>query len=109
VPTNDPRALLRRLLREPGENEWLEFKHYNADPQEIGRCVSACANAAMLREKERAFIVFGIDDKTKRRLGTKVTLNRLKNGGEDLINWLNRIIEPRLMIEPLDFEAGGRL
>jgi ATP-dependent DNA helicase RecG len=107
MPVNDPRALLRRLLREPGESEWIEFKHNNADIQEIGRCVSACANAAMLIERDRAFIVFGVQDRTKRRLGTSVRLRELRNGGEDFINWMNRVIEPRLWMEFLDFDDNG--
>jgi hypothetical protein len=64
--TSDPTALLRRLLQERSETEWLEFKHNNCDLGEIGQCISACANSAMLAEKDRAFIVFGIEDKTPR-------------------------------------------
>jgi ATP-dependent DNA helicase RecG len=94
-------------LRERAESEWLEFKHNNCDPQEIGECVSACANAAMLSEKDRAFIVFGIDDKTRRRLGTTVRLAAVKKGGENFENWINRVIEPRLMLECLDFDVRG--
>jgi predicted HTH transcriptional regulator len=45
---HEPCALLDRLLREPGENAWLEFKVNNADLREIGEYVSALANAAML-------------------------------------------------------------
>lgn len=43
---HEPCALLDRLLREPGENVWLEFKVNNADLREIGEYVSALANAA---------------------------------------------------------------
>jgi ATP-dependent DNA helicase RecG len=106
--TNDPNALLKRLLLERSETEWLEFKHNNCDPQEIGECLSACANSAMLAEKERAFIIFGIQDKTRRRLGTKVRLHNLTiGGGENFENWINRVVEPRLMIELLDFVDRG--
>ena len=31
--------LVRELCRLPAETEWLEFKHNNADPQEIGEYV----------------------------------------------------------------------
>ncbi len=106
--TNDPKALLRRLLEEPSETGWLEFKHNNNDPDEIARCVSACANAAMLLEKERAFIIFGIENKTKKRLGTAVRLHETKKGNENLANWLSHMITPRLMMEFLDFEDDGK-
>src|ERR1051326_401991 len=106
--TNDPPALLARLLRERGEAEWLEYKRNNCDPAEIGRSVSACANAAMLVEKDRAFIIFGIEDATKRKVGTTVRLQSLKKGGENFHNWLSRMLTPRLMVELLDFEDDGK-
>lgn len=109
MATNDPKALLRRLLKEPTECEWLEFKHNNCDPDEIGRCVSACANASMLKGKDRAFIVWGIKDRTKQRLGTTVRLYDLKKGNEKFINWLIRMLDPRIMLEFIDFEDNGKL
>ncbi len=100
----DSRALLRRLLLEPAETPWLEFKQNNADPELLGRCVAACSNAAMMAEKDRAYIVFGIENVTKRRLGTTVQLGAQRKGGENLHNWLTRMLEPRIMIEFLDFD-----
>jgi ATP-dependent DNA helicase RecG len=75
MATSDPAALLRRLLQEPREGEWLEFKHNNCDPDLIGRTASACANAAMLADRNRGFIVWGVENKTKQRLGTSVKLS----------------------------------
>ena len=106
--TNNPAALLGRLVEEPVESDWLEFKQNNADPDMIGRWISACANAAILAGKERAFLVFGIEDKSKKKVGTKVNLCSLRKGGENLVNWLTRVIEPRLMMEFLDFESEGK-
>ena len=106
---SDPQKLLNILLKEPYEKEWLEFKHNNCDPAIIGKCVSAAANAAMLAGRDRAFMVFGIENKTKRKLGTNVRLmNMTKGGGENLLNWLTRMLEPRLMIEFVDFEEKGK-
>lgn len=107
MTTANPVALLRRLLQETSEKPWLEFKVNNADPEMIGRTVSACANAAMLEEKHRAYIVWGIENKTKKKVGTTVRLSDLKKGAENLSNWLARLIEPRLEIEFLDFEQDG--
>jgi predicted HTH transcriptional regulator len=104
----DPPKLLQRLLREPHETEWLEFKHNNCDPTEIGKCVSAAANAAMLAGRDRAFMVFGIENKTKKKLGTVVRLMDIKKGGENFQNWLIRMLEPRLMVECIDFDDGGK-
>lgn len=106
MTTSDPKALLAWLLQRD-EGTWVEFKVNNADPHEIGSCVSACANAAVLEERDRAFIVWGIENRTKRRVGSSVRLGELRKGGENFSNWLNRVLEPRLMLEFLDFEDAG--
>lgn len=105
--TKNPLDLLNRLIAERTESAWLEFKHNNGDPEMIGRCVSACANGAMLAGKERAFIVFGIENKTKKKVGTNVRLNEMTKGNENFQNWLTRMIEPSLLLEFLDFEENG--
>lgn len=106
MAVNDPAALLDRLLVEGDECDWLEFKHNNCDPEMIAKCIAACANAAILAMKDWAFLVWGVENKTKKRLGTNVRLNSLTKGGENFTNWLSRVIEPRLMMEFLDFEEG---
>lgn len=105
--TTNPPMLLERLLKEENESEWLEFKRGNADPQEIGEYVSALANAAMLADRDRAFLVFGIDAETHAKVGTSIKLKRLKKGGENFENWLCRLVEPRISIELMDFSSGG--
>ncbi|NTH16671.1 transcriptional regulator [Agrobacterium rhizogenes] len=107
MPIHNPCALLDRLLQEPNESTWLEFKVNNKDPREIGEYISALANAAMLAARDRAFMVFGVRDGTRDRVGTDVRLQQLKNGNEDFTNWLSRMIEPRIMLDVLDFECGG--
>ncbi|CAN7687686.1 hypothetical protein [Pararhizobium sp. LjRoot238] len=51
MPIHDPRALLNRLLEEPTESAWLEFKVNNKDPREIGEYVprvsDTCTNARL--------------------------------------------------------------
>ena len=102
---HNPCALLKRLLSEPAESTWLEFKVNNKDPREIGEYISALANAAMLAGRDRAFLVFGIRDKTLERVGTKVRLLQERQGGENLPNWLSRLLEPRLLLDIVDFEC----
>src|SRR4051794_34666829 len=107
MATYDPVKLLSRLLGDESECEWIEYKTNNDDVQLIGEYVSALANSAMLANRDRAFLVYGIEDKTKRRVGTKVKLNDLKKGGENFTNWVSRLIEPRIILECLDFETEG--
>jgi predicted HTH transcriptional regulator len=102
MAVQDPPALLRRLLKESSESSWLEFKVNNSDPELIGRWISACANAAILAAKERAFLVFGVDN-NRSLVGTSVRLDGMKCGGENFVNWVSRLIEPRVMIEFMDF------
>jgi ATP-dependent DNA helicase RecG len=108
MATTDPRALLKRLLQEPTETPWLEFKHNNCDPDLIGRTLSACANAAMLLERDRAFIVWGVENKSKKKVGTTVRLKELKKGNENIENWLSHVVDPSLMMEFLDFDEDGK-
>lgn len=108
MATQNPENLLNRLLQEQSEGAWLEFKHNNDDPDYIGRWISACANAAILARKPRAFLVFGIENSTRHKLGTKVKLNTLKKGNENFINWITRMVTPKLMMEFLDFQSEGK-
>src|SRR5690349_10434615 len=105
--TLNPVALLERLLKEPTESQWLEFKLNNDDPDEIGRWISACANAAILSGKDRAYMIFGVDNKTRKLVGSTVRLSELKKGGENFSNWISRMVEPRPMMEFHDDKKGG--
>jgi predicted HTH transcriptional regulator len=63
----------------------------------------------MLLERDRGFIVWGIEDKSKRKVGTTVRLKNLKKGNDNLENWLSHVVNPSLMMELLDFEEDGKL
>jgi Putative DNA-binding domain len=104
---SNPCALLDRLLREPAESEWLEFKHNQSNVEEIGEYISALANAAMLADKDRAFLVFGVEDGSREKAGTAVRLKKVKKGAKNFENWIARLIEPGLMNECLDFSCDG--
>lgn len=104
----DPVALLNRLCDESSESTWLEFKENRSDPEMLGRWVSACANAAILSGRDRGFLIFGVQNDSREKVGTSVRLKALKKGGENFENWLSRTIEPRLMFELLDFEHEGK-
>lgn len=103
----NPQQLLQRLLEEKSESTWLEFKQNNCRPDEIGETVCALANAAMLEDRDRAFIVFGVEDKTKKLVGTSVVLSDLQKGSENFANWLSRKLSPRIQLEFIDFEHRG--
>lgn len=107
MATQNPKALLKRLLEEKREQPWLEFKTNTWDVEAVGRCLSACANASILTGRDRAFMVWGIEDKTKKKVGTRIQLNEQKKGSDGFVNWISRLIEPHLFMEFLDFEDEG--
>lgn len=107
MPITDPGALLERLCQEPSETAWVEFKENNGDPDLIGRVISAGANAAILAGRDRAFIVFGVRNSDHAAVGTSLRLSQIKKGGENLENWLARMLSPSLMLEVIDFEHAG--
>lgn len=88
--------LLNELRKLPKETEWVEFKHNNDDPQEIGEQISALANSAALAGKTRGYLVWGIEAGTHDILGTNFHPSSSKVGNEELENWLLRLLTPKI-------------
>ncbi len=87
-------ASLDRLLDEGREKSWLEFKHNAIEPAEIGKYISALANASLLEGMDKAFLVFGIEDETLRKVGTDFNPAKSKKGNDALENWLTHKLDP---------------
>lgn len=87
-------SLVDELRRLPRETEWVEFKHNNADPQEIGEYLSALANAAALASKAFAYLIWGIEDATHEVVGTSFSPSGSKKGNEPLETWLHKLLTP---------------
>jgi len=51
------RPKLEELRRLPAETEWVEFKHTNSNPEEIGEYISAISNGAALHGKRTGYVV----------------------------------------------------
>lgn len=104
----DLNILLSELRSFPNETEWLEFKRNNDD--ELGEYLSALSNAACLHDKPFGYIVFGIDDKTHRVVGTDFTVDKKGKGNEDLIPWLTRALNPKIHFDHYSLEhSEGRV
>lgn len=108
MPVHDSAALLKHLLSQKRETEWLEFKKSNAKPDDLGEYISALANAAILSSKPSAYIVFGVADDTLEVVGTSVCLKKMTKGNEPIENWLSRSLEPRVNFEFVDFQYQGK-
>lgn len=80
--------LIIELTKVPDEKTWLEFKHNNYDPDMIGEDISALANAAVLADRPCAYMIWGVENKTHKIVGTNHDLQNIKKGNEELDNWL---------------------
>ncbi|ACL03414.1 putative transcriptional regulator [Desulfatibacillum aliphaticivorans] len=101
-------GLIHELRKLPKETEWVEFKHNNAKPSDIGEYISALANSAALRGKVTAFMVWGIDDDTHEIIGTTFKPSSTKVGNEELENWLLRLLEPKIGFRFSEIDIEGK-
>ena len=69
--------ILQELISLPSETEWFEFKEANDNfkTNDIGKYFSALSNEANLLNKNFAWLVFGINDKTHNIVGTEYRNN----------------------------------
>jgi predicted HTH transcriptional regulator len=89
-------SLVNELRKQPAETEWLEFKHNNSSPEEIGEYISALANSAALTGKANAYIAWGIENTTHNIVGTNFSPFTSRVGGEQLENWILRLLSPKI-------------
>jgi ATP-dependent DNA helicase RecG len=89
-------GILTELRKLPQETEWVEFKHNNAEPEEIGEYLSALANAAALNGKVNAWLVWGVHNDTHEIVGTTFNPTTTKVGNEELESWLLRLLTPKI-------------
>lgn len=99
--------LVRQLIVLPKETEWVEFKHNNADPGEIGEYISALSNSAALLGNQYAYVLWGVDATTQRIVGTTFRPRERKIGNEELENWLLINLNPRIDVRIHEDEIDG--
>ena len=95
-PDHDLRGILNELRKLPRETEWMEFKHNNAEPDEIGEYLSALANSAALTGKVCAWLVWGVSNENHEILGTSFNPVLTRVGNEELESWLLRQLSPKI-------------
>jgi predicted HTH transcriptional regulator len=89
-------GILQELRKLPTETEWVEFKHNNDNPDEIGEYLSALANSAALTGKVNAYMAWGVDNESHDVIGTTFDPVRAKVGNEELESWLLRLLAPKI-------------
>lgn len=91
--------LVRRICALPNETEWVEFKHNKAEPDDMGEYISALANGAALRGEQYGYVIWGVEDETRKIVGTRFKPSQKKIGNEQLEGWLNRLLTPAVNFE----------
>lgn len=89
-------SLVHELTSLPAETGWVEFKHNNGDPREIGEYISALANTAALEGKAQSYMLWGVDDTSHALVGTDFDPTTARIGNEELESWLLRQLAPRI-------------
>jgi len=102
------RRKLDYLLKLPKENEVVEFKKNNKDPDEIGEYISALSNSAALHNEPFGYICWGIEDESYNIVGTSFNAKEFKVGNEELENWLLQKLNPRIDFRILVGEIDGK-
>ena len=89
-------SLINDLCKLPGETEWVEFKKNKAEAEEIGEYISALSNSSALLGKNKAYILWGVDNDTHEILGTSFNPKTKRIGNEELENWLLKLLKPKI-------------
>ena len=89
-------AIIEEARKQPYELPWIEFKHNNYTPHEIGEYISALSNTAALFNQEHAYMIWGVDDKTHDLLGTTFHPQSEKVNNQGLDLWLATQLEPQV-------------
>ena len=112
MTTDRSEAYLQSLVRElcglPSETEWVEFKHNNDNPNEIGEYLSGLANSAALAGKASAYLVWGIADGNHAIVGTDFRPSAARVGAEELENWLLRSLTPKIDFRFYELSVDGK-
>ncbi len=70
MKNSELQQLLDEILEQGESVEFVEFKHN--DKSKFGEYIAALSNAACLRNKEFGYLIFGVEDETKKIIGTQV-------------------------------------
>ena len=102
------RSLLTELLSYPDELPWLEIKHGNDNPDEIGRYISALANSACTENREYGYMIWGVENDSRIIEGTAFDPDHKNKNQQPLRIYLSRTLKPEIAFEFYSFEVDGK-
>ena len=93
---NQLQDLVKELIKQPKESEWVEFKLNYHSAEEIGQRISALANGACLQNQQYGYLVYGVEDGSHKIAGTSFNVKTKKKGKEELEHWLINRLDPKI-------------
>ena len=96
------KELLLEIINNNDEREWVEFKtNYPAEKhaQDIGEYISALSNSATLHKQNYAYLIWGVENNTRKIIGTDFKYDLDINGSEVFKHYLARNLSPRIVFE----------
>jgi ATP-dependent DNA helicase RecG len=97
--------LLEELVKQPREQQWLEFKlnKGSINNDDIGEYISAMSNGATIANKPFGYLVWGVEDVTQKIVGTNLSFTTAKAGNQDVELWLRNLLIPKINFEIFEF------
>lgn len=101
----DLHSVIDSLLQESEEKAWLEYKtniavsNASITPEGVGEYISALSNGAAINNRDFGYLVLGIEDGTKKVVGTNLKMSSYKVGNQDFELWLRNFIHPKINFE----------
>jgi len=92
-------ALVYALLTEHSEHSCVEFKENNQSEEMIGKLCSALSNAARIEQQDFAYVIWGIEDGSKRIVGTNFCPEDKTVGNQVFQMWLTQKLTPRITFQ----------
>lgn len=83
----------------------MEFKtniavsNASITPEGVGEYISALSNGSAINNRDFGYLVLGIEDGTKKVVGTNLKMSSYKVGNQDFELWLRNFIHPKINFE----------
>ena len=87
-------ALVNDILSNASENHLIEFKKNNTSPKLIAKLCSALSNAARIAQQDFAYVLWGIDDASRKITGADFSPDQITVGNNVLQLWLSQHLKP---------------
>ena len=105
--SRDIKDVIKNLTALKYEEEWFEFKENWFNTDGIGEYISSLSNAAAMKGREEAYLIWGVRNDTHEITGSSFNCHREING-EPLSHYLARNTTPDVNFEFVEDTIQGR-